>query len=132
MLKLIRRTLALGLVLGMSMFIAGCGGSDATIEGTYNGQINIPTTMPPYTGAASISISSANVVSGTWTATQGASIGLVAFTGTATPAGAFSASGYYGGSEVIRLTGTANAGNGVLSGTYLFISGATGVFSLAK
>jgi hypothetical protein len=134
MLKLISRFFALSLMLSLTLFVAGCGGGgdDATLAGTYNGNLTYTSGGSTIAGPASVTISSTNVVSGTWTATQGSTTSLVVFTGTVTAGGAFTASGFYSGTEIIRLTGIATASSGVLSGTYLTAGGGTGVFSFAK
>lgn len=128
------------LAMAATLLLAGCGGGDdgpaPTVVGTYSG--NISFVLPgaaTLNGPANLTIASNYQVTGGWTAVQtppGITTAIV-FSGTATPGGSITVSGYNGATEVMRLVGTANAETGVVSGTFvLSAAGLSGTYTLTR
>ncbi len=140
MLKYFVRLLAATSVL----FLAGCCcliPPPPTIAGTYTGNIQRLYNAINYSGPATMTITSGNTMTGTWSVAPFNSSGamptfVVNLSGTVDAAGVLTGNGAIGSTaNVMPLTGNVVVSTGTVSGTYNFSGGPVpfpGTFSLVK
>ena len=112
-----------------------------TVDGTYTGNIQRLFNAINYSGPASMTITSGNTMTGTWTVTPFNSSGplptlVVNLSGTVDSAGVLTGNGSIGAAtNVMPLTGNVAISTGIVSGTYNFSGGVLpfpGTFSLRR
>jgi hypothetical protein len=125
------------------LFLAGCIciPPAPTVAGTYTGTIYRLYNAIQYSGPATMTITSANTMTGTWSVAPFNSSGamppfVVNLSGTVDSAGVLTGNGAIGATtNVMPLTGNVVTSTGTVSGTYNFSGGVlpfTGTFSLVK
>ena len=123
--------------------LAGCRTPPPTtsVNGTYTGNIQRLFNAINYSGPASMTITSVNTMTGTWSVAPFNSAGamppfVVNLSGTVDSAGILSGNGAIGvTANVMPLTGNVVISTGTVSGTYNFSGGVlpfSGTFSLRK
>ena len=125
------------------LFLAGCCciPPAPTIAGTYTGNIQRLYNAINYSGPATMTITSGNAMTGTWSVAPFNSSGVmptfvVNLSGTVDSAGVLTGNGAIGATtNVMPLTGNVVISTGTVSGTYNFSGGVLpfpGTFSLRK
>jgi hypothetical protein len=127
--------------LSSCLFFTACGGDGAeqTTAGTYTGTISGVSSGTTFSGPATMTITTANTMTGTWTIAipgSGGSAALIDLKGSVDGAGKLTANGSFGSNtNVMPMTGSVDTAKGIVSGSYAFsVTGTSfsGVFSLAK
>jgi hypothetical protein len=141
MLKHFARSVALTLLVSL---VSSCGQTPPapnTAAGTYTGNIQRLFNAINYSGPASMTITSGNTMTGTWSVAPFNSAGamppfIVNLSGTVDSAGVLTGNGSIGATaNVMPLTGNVVISTGTVSGTYDFSGGVLpfpGTFSLAR